>query len=358
MRLDLLVFALSAAATIMAACLAGPLKLSPGLTAVSLTYIMQLAGLFQYVVRMSAEVVNFMTSAERLAEFAASEAEDNRGQLTVLPLASCMLADETITVQPEAIRFENVSFRWRPELPLVLCGVTFTVLRGQKCAVVGRTGAGKSTLAAALFRLAPISGGTVYFNGISVHELRLTTLRRSLAVLPQTPTLFAGTVRFNLDPVGRDVRARDKEMTDMLQEVGLLQVISSLPHGIDTELSDDANLSAGEKQLLCLARALLMTRSGASVLLMDEATSSCDDKTDLCIQQTLARVAGTLTSIVIAHRLKTIAKADLIVSLDAGRVVAIGPPEVMLVEEAGSLRLKTDVEMSAELQASQAVVSL
>lgn len=331
MRLDLLCFALSAIATTLAACLTGPLGLSPGLTAVALTYIMQLAGLFQYVVRLSAEMVNFMTSAERLSEFMTTEPEHDKGEVSVV---------QQSIKSSEAIRFEDVAFRWRSELPLVLRSVTFTVLSGQKCGVVGRTGAGKSSLAAALFRLAPTSGGTVFLHGVDVRELRLNTLRRSLAVLPQTPTLFAGTVRFNIHPVGGNSLAHDKEIKEMLEEVGLWQVIDNLPAGLDQEISDSGGLlSAGEKQLFCLARALLMAQHGASVLLMDEATSSCDDGTDNFVQDTITRKADALTTIVIAHRLQTVADANIIIVLDAGAVVATGSPEQMFVEEGGRLQL-------------------
>ena len=203
MRLDLLVFALSTTATISAACLVSVLGLSPGLTAAALTYIMQLAGLFQYVVRLSAELVNFMTSAERLVEFKATKPENDAGELAALgpaqgrvlepppwspgpwsrPGAADGDAPPAAGTGAEVIGFEGVSFRWRAELPLVLRQVTFAVRRGEKCGVVGRTGAGKSTLAAALFRLAPVEEGAVRLCGVDVALLRLRSLRRALAVL-------------------------------------------------------------------------------------------------------------------------------------------------------------------------------
>lgn len=118
-----------------------------------------------------------------------------------------------------------------------------------------------------------------------------------------------------------------------MREVGLWEAVSGLPSGLDSELAEDGVLSAGERQLLCLARALLMTRCGASVFLMDEATSSCDDGTDRCVQGTLAGMQGSITTLVIAHRLQTVADADVIIALDAGRVFFCGPPADIFVQD-------------------------
>jgi ATP-binding cassette subfamily C (CFTR/MRP) protein 4 len=334
-RLDLIVFVLSAAAITMTACLTIPLGLSPGITAAALVYVMQLAGLFQYTVRLSAELVNFMTSAERLQEFAATEPESDEGSLC------CCSPSE---MGSEAIRFEHVSYRWRPSLPIVLQTISFTVRTGEKCGVIGRTGSGKSTLAASLLRLAPNSSGAVHLHGVNTQELQLATLRRSLAVLPQLPTLFTGTIRSNVDPVCGNGAKHSQAIIDILKDVGLLEVVSNLPNGLDSEISDDGGLiSAGEKQLLCLARALLMTQQGASVLLMDEATSACDDGTDRFVQEAIARIAGSVTSIIIAHRLQTVANANQILVLDAGRVVASGPPSEIFSRDNGCIKLAAHV---------------
>lgn len=208
----------------------------------------------------------------------------------------------------------------------------------------GRTGSGKSTLAAVLLRLAPKDAGAVYLHGVNTEELQLATLRRAIAVLPQTPTLFAGTVRFNLDPIHGDEVVPGDVISNILCKVGLREVISNLPQGLYSEISQEGSmLSAGEKQLLCLARALLMTQQSASVLLMDEATSACDDNTDRLVQETIACVSTSVTSIFIAHRLQTISDASRILVLDAGHVVGIGPPEQVLVRNGTDIQLADTV---------------
>jgi len=175
---------------------------------------------------------------------------------------------------------------------------------------------------------------------------QLATLRRGLAVLPQMPTLFTGTVRFNVDPIGGDRTGNNEAIVNVLKEVKLWEVVSNLPKGLDSELSDEGGLlSAGEKQLLCLARALLMTKQNAAVLLMDEATSACDDGTDRFVQEAIAQAqtAGGLTSMIIAHRLQTVADANVIIVLDAGRLIANGSPKEIFAQNEGGVKLAEHV---------------
>ncbi|KAI8835515.1 P-loop containing nucleoside triphosphate hydrolase protein [Chytridium lagenaria] len=221
------------------------------------------------------------------------------------------------------IHFDNIRLRYAADLPEVLCGVTAEIGPMEKVGIVGRTGAGKSSLALALFRMVELSGGRIWIDGVDIGDIGVGDLRRGLTIIPQEPVLFAGTVRLNLDPFGT---IPDVDLWAALKRSHLIPAIPILDNDItlDTAVAEGgANLSAGQKQLLCLARALARQ---SRVIVMDEATASVDFETDARIQETIRTEFEDCTVITIAHRLKTIVDYDRVIVLDAGRVVENGTP--------------------------------
>ena len=218
--------------------------------------------------------------------------------------------------------FENVSLRYRPGLPLSLDGMSFKVDHGDRCAIVGRTGAGKSTLASALFRLVEIEEGKISLDGVDLSTLGLSDVRgrrNGMFILPQDPAVFSGTIRTNLDPF---LVHNDEELIRALELVKFPQRILN-----KTVEEGGGNYSAGEKQLLCLARAML---ANPRLLVLDEATSSVENATDEKVQEMLRTQFPNTTLLTIAHRLNTIIDYDVIIVLDKGRVAEMGSPRDLL----------------------------
>ena len=215
------------------------------------------------------------------------------------------------------IAFQNVSVRYRSDLPLVLRDFTLTVRPGEKVGIRGRTGAGKSTLFLALLRMVEFTGAIV-IDGVDIAHVHRRRLRRSVAVIPQDPVMFSGTIRSNLDPFGQHSTRRLKAV---LSRCCLLDRFSSL--GAEVE-ERGRNLSAGERQLLCLGRALLR---GCRILCIDEATANVDARTDELVQQTLRENFRECTVLTIAHRTNTLQHCDRIITIANGRLDEINVPE-------------------------------
>ncbi|KAF9944055.1 Multidrug resistance-associated protein 1, partial [Mortierella alpina] len=247
--------------------------------------------------------------------------------------------------------FKDYSARYREGLELVLRNASFTVEPAQKIGIVGRTGAGKSSLALALFRIIEADnsywalasdpngrdypamsgmynhdgGGSIEIDGIDISRLGLRDLRRHLAIIPQDPTLFAGTIRSNLDPFDE---ASEVELWQALERAHLKAHVSTLAGGLSFEVTPNGeNFSVGQRSLMCLARALLRK---TKVLLLDEATAAVDVETDDLIQKTIRREFGDRTVLTIAHRIKTVMDSDKILVLDKGRVREFEPPSTLL----------------------------
>ncbi|KAH8110164.1 multidrug resistance-associated ABC transporter [Phellopilus nigrolimitatus] len=227
-----------------------------------------------------------------------------------------------------AVAFRNVELAYRAGLPLVLKGVDFEVRPGEKVGIVGRTGAGKSSLLQALFRMVELSSGSIEIDGVDIRHIGLDVLRRQLALVPQDSTLFLGTLRENLDP---QKTCTDAEILSALRRSWLLPAEGTpidpaveAKFSLESAVGDEgANFSAGEKQLLALCRALL---KGSRIIVLDEATSSVDVGTDAKLQQTIQREFAGCTLLCIAHRLNTIVYYDRVLVMDGGAVAEFDTP--------------------------------
>jgi ABC-type multidrug transport system fused ATPase/permease subunit len=220
-----------------------------------------------------------------------------------------------------AVSFNHVSARYREGLPLVLRDVTFDVPAGAKVAVCGRTGSGKTSLTLTLFRVLELAGGSISIDGVDIGRVVLYHLRSVLAVIPQDPTLWQGSLRTNLDMFGEH---SDEALWRVLRQAGLADFVAADPAGLGRQIHDGGkNVSVGQRQLICLARAVLR---GSRVIIMDEATASLDYASDQALQHTLRTALAGITLIIVAHRLHTIMDADAVVVLDDGRLVEHGPP--------------------------------
>jgi ATP-binding cassette, subfamily B, multidrug efflux pump len=223
------------------------------------------------------------------------------------------------------VDFENVSFGYDPTHP-VLHGVTFSVEPGQSLALVGRTGAGKTTVASLIPRFYDATSGTVRMDGHDVRRVTRSSLRKHIAMVLQEPFLFSGSIADNI-AYGRPGASRE-EIEHAARTVDAHGFICALAKGYDTVLGEGGTtLSQGQRQLLAFARAII---AQPRVLILDEATSNIDTRTEALIQSALSKLLGGRTSVIIAHRLSTIRGADLILVIDAGRVVESGTHDVLM----------------------------
>ncbi|KAM7318619.1 hypothetical protein ACRRTK_021731 [Alexandromys fortis] len=290
---------------------------NPGLVGLVLSYALSLTGLLSGLVSSFTQTEGMMVSVERLEEYSCGVPQEPRGQ----PLQTPYQGIRWLT--RGSVEFQDVVLVYRPGLPNALDRVTFRVEPGEKLGIVGRTGSGKSSLFSVLFRLLEPSAGRVLLDGVDTSQLELAELRSQLAVIPQEPFLFSGTVRENLDPQGLH---EDGALWQALEQCHLSEVIVTVG-GLDGELGERGrNLSLGQRQLLCLARALL---TDAKILCIDEATASVDQKTDQLLQQTICKRFANKTVLTIAHRLNTILNSDRVLVLQAGRVVELDTPSAL-----------------------------
>uniref|UniRef100_H3GAV0 Uncharacterized protein n=1 Tax=Phytophthora ramorum TaxID=164328 RepID=H3GAV0_PHYRM len=296
----------------------------------SLTYSLMLTSMVQWVMRSVDRTDNAMTSVERLLFFRQIESEDFSGT----SVAELLDAENRTTgVKAQSwpsrgtIRFDQLCLRYRPELPLVLKGVDMDVAAGEKVGICGRTGAGKSSLMVALFRICDFDSGRVLIDDVDISSINVRELRRSLAIIPQDPVLFSGPLRENLDPFHE---YSDERLWAVLKQVHMADKLRRWGSGLDFEVAEGGdNLSVGQRQLLCIGRALL---KDSQVVVLDEATANVDTATDALIQTTIQETFAAKTVLIIAHRINTILHCDKIAVLDAGRVAEFGCPSDLLAQ--------------------------
>jgi ATP-binding cassette subfamily B protein len=228
-----------------------------------------------------------------------------------------------------AIRLEKVAFAYTADGPEVLTGIDLEIAAGERLALVGPTGAGKSSLAKLIARLYDPTEGRVTYGGVDLRRASLESLRRRIGVVPQEGFLFAGTLRDNVRLSRGD--ADDDEVKDALRAVGAYERFASLPDGLDTIVNTrGSRLSAGERQLVSLARVAL---AAPAVLILDEATSNLDPAAELLVEQAMEQLTGGRTVIVVAHRLTTAERADRVALVDGGRIVDVGPHEDLVAAD-------------------------
>lgn len=282
-----------------------------------------LSGSFQWGIRQSTELESQMTSVARIREYSELPEEP--------PRYSPPGSDPPPASWPEQgqIEFRQVNLRYFEDEEPVLKRLTFMIRAGEKVGIVGRTGAGKSSIIAVLFRLTEPEG-CVLIDDIDTKSIGLHELRKKLSIIPQEPILFNGPIRRNLDPFGE---YNDMDMWRALEHVKLDDVVRNLPGGLDAELSEGGgNFSVGERQLICLARAVLRKNR---IIVMDEATANVDPDTDKFIQRTINETFVNCTRLTIAHRLNTIMDSDRVLVMDAGEVKEFDAPWLLLQQEEG-----------------------
>ncbi|XP_019631605.1 PREDICTED: multidrug resistance-associated protein 4-like [Branchiostoma belcheri] len=298
-------------------------SVSGGLVGLSLTQAIMLMGVFQWVVKQSAEVENQMTSVERVVSYTHLEKEPPR-----------ILHPRPPSDWPSRgrIHLNNVTMRYGKELPPALNNVSVSISPGEKIGIVGRTGAGKTSLIMSLFRLVE-SDGTTVIDGHVTTEVGLKDLRSRMTVIPQDPVLFKSSLRQNLDPFSEH---SDTELWAALEEVQLKQVVEKLPEGLDTGLVEfGANFSLGQRQLLCLGRAILKK---SRIVVLDEATANVDPQTDGLILRMIEEKFADCTVLTIAHRLHSIIDCDKVMVLQDGGIVEFDEPSVLLCQEGSVFR--------------------
>ncbi len=225
------------------------------------------------------------------------------------------------------VKIVNLTAAYRNDLPIILNKLSVLFPAGKKIGIIGKTGAGKSTLFQALYRMVYFQTGEIFVDGINILTLPLEKSREIFAIVPQEPHLFSGTLRYNLD---RTNKYSDAEIWAALADVQLLDYIMNLPGKLDYELAEKgSNFSVGQRQLICMARAIL---SKAKIVLMDEATASVDLETEKLIQLAIQKAFADKTTIVIAHRLETLKSADHVVLLGNGTLLDYGSPENILAK--------------------------
>ncbi|CAB3237240.1 unnamed protein product [Arctia plantaginis] len=306
-----------------------------GSVGLAVSQSMALTMLLQMAARFTADFLAQMTAVERVLEYTKLPVEPNMENGPTVPPKQWPAQGNVL--------FTNVFLKYSPEDPPVLKNLNFEIKNGWKVGVVGRTGAGKSSLIAALFRLSNIEG-SIKIDGLETEGIAKKDLRSKISIIPQEPVLFSASLRYNLDPFNN---YSDDEIWRALEQVELRDAIPAL----DFKVSEGgSNFSMGQRQLVCLARAILRSNR---ILIMDEATANVDPQTDALIQKTIRREFASCTVLTIAHRLNTIMDSDRVLVMDKGEVAEFDHPHVLLSSPSSKFRFmvnETGEKMSKLLQ--------
>uniref|UniRef100_A0A8C8BCB7 Uncharacterized protein n=1 Tax=Otus sunia TaxID=257818 RepID=A0A8C8BCB7_9STRI len=293
--------------------------LEGGIVGLSVSSALNVTQTLNWLVRMSSELETNIVAVERVHEYTKVKNE--------APWVTEKRPPRGWPSKGE-IQFIDYKVRYRPELELVLQGITCNIASTEKVGVVGRTGAGKSSLTNCLFRLLEAAGGSILIDEVDIATIGLHDLRQNLTIIPQDPVLFTGTLRMNLDPFDQYT---DEEVWKALELAHLKTYVQDLPEGLLHLVSEGGeNLSVGQRQLVCLARAVLRK---AKILILDEATAAVDLETDNLIQTTIRSEFADCTVLTIAHRLHTIMDSNRVMVLQAGRIVEYDSPEELLKKQ-------------------------
>uniref|UniRef100_A0A7N6FD05 ATP-binding cassette sub-family C member 5 n=1 Tax=Anabas testudineus TaxID=64144 RepID=A0A7N6FD05_ANATE len=318
-RLDVISVALISITALMMVLMHG--QIPPAYAGLAISYGVQLTGLFQFTVRLASETEARFTSVERIHHYIQSLSQE-------APARVKGWAPPADWPHQGGLVFKEVEMRYQEDLPLVLNKISCTIRPKEKVGIVGRTGSGKSSLGVVLFRLVERCGGSILIDGIDIHDIGLADLRSKLSIIPQDPVLFSGTVRSNLDPFNQ---YSEEQIWDALEKSHMKECVSQLPLKLESEVVDNGeNFSVGERQMLCVARALLRQ---CKILILDEATAAMDPETDALIQETIRTSFQDCTTLTIAHRLHTVLASDRIMVLNQGQVVEFDEPSRLLANE-------------------------
>nr|XP_047130820.1 multidrug resistance-associated protein 1-like isoform X2 [Hydra vulgaris] len=316
-------------------CIIQQESLSPGLVGLSISYALQVTQTLNWLVRVSSELETNIVSVERVKEYI-----DLPSEGTQVILNSQLQNDWP---NAGAIVFQNLCLRYRKDLALVLKNITFNVKPSSKVGLVGRSGAGKSSIANALYRILEPSSGSILIDNVDISTIGLHDLRSRITIIPQDPVLFSGTLRFNIDPFNQ---FDDAEIWRVLEILNLKLHVSNLEGGLLHEILEGGkNISVGHSQLVCVARALLKK---SKILVLDEATSSIDLETDAFIQEVIRKEFKSSTVLCIAHRLNTILDYDKIIVLSHGEIIEYDSPKILFQQQGEFYKMMKDAGLSAE----------
>ncbi|KAF9617751.1 hypothetical protein IFM89_038513 [Coptis chinensis] len=307
----------------LAMVLLPPGTFSPGFIGMAFSYGLSLNMSLVFSIQNQCTLANYIISVERL------------NQYMHIPSEAPLVIDENRPPPnwPSVgkVEIQDLKIKYRPDTPLVLRGVSCTIEGGHKIGIVGRTGSGKTTLISALFRLVEPAGGKIVIDGLDISTIGLHDLRSRFGIIPQDPTLFNGTVRYNMDPLCQHT---DLGIWEVLRKCQLEEAVQDKEEGLDAPVVEDgSNWSMGQRQLFCLGRALLRR---SRILVLDEATASIDNATDTILQKTIRTEFADCTVITVAHRIPTVMDCTMVLAISDGKLVEYDEP-MKLMNREGSL---------------------